>query len=1298
MRLNLKTRKLLVLAMSLVLVFSMSLQSVWATGVETKAEAEESEAVSTPEEEEGENLEAADKTESQEVEKAPAEEESSEAVEAVEEEVEEAETEATVEESDDSEATSEEKVEDATVEEKSKEEAIEETQTEATKEEKTAVASKIVTYGNPVPYNLPIDGITINDFKVIDKNQGDLEIDISYAMETDPSKFTNILNANQKDSNVRLKLKFDYKSPKPITIGDVLTIPSVTGTGYPTSPLPFKDANGNVLGTWKYTGGAFVIEFKGDYVKDHIITDINNAELVTSWSKVSLGNQPKTFNKGERYVRNGIIGNKEFTIAFEKYYIVAEHIDETDKQIRKSATSVTDSQVLWYYAINNDYKRKTIDGGTKYFDVPYLVNNGTYKPDSFTGIYIEDTIKDANSVTVNNGFMGISGITDDGKIISGHQGISLKFDDVLTKVDQAGRSRAEVKAALNDGEYCMYQNDDGSTTVMIKYWDMNDSSGFKYSDVPQIKAAGGVGSYLKATVPSIYGNVSDATIQKMNQLYDGKIVQNISLVINAQYDPVAVPTKKENVAQITTDQTGILQDSAMTATMTPPSGLSDAPADPLSIKLIKVDVDKGTALSEGFKFELQKSTDNGATWITDTLDASMIVKGTLNADNTVSPIESGILVVQKLEGIQLYRFVEKAHGEGYLDTTVDDANPNDKDNFTSANSTAVEVNNQNTEGHTIIMYNKKPAPALDVKKVADKLEYVVGETATYTIEVKNSGNEDLTDVVVKDAKVGLDETIAALAVGEKETFTVTKVFTEADKGDYENTATAEGVDQYGNKGKGEGVSVVKVKEAPAPELTVEKTADKAEYAIGETATYTIKVTNSGNVDLVDVAVKDAKVGLDETIPALAVGASESFTATKTFTDAEVGNFENIASAEGKDADGNAAEKVEDSVTVEVKELPGDAPKKEVFKGNNATNIDGEEVMPGDELTYVITYKNTTGVVKEVTITDEVPANTEFLAANNGGTEAGGTVTWTKSVKNDEEFKVTMNVKVADNANGVEIKNVANVKAGDDEVKTNETKNTVPSFGPALAVEKTADKAKYLVGETATYTIKVTNSGDVDLVDVAVKDAKVGLDETIPALAVGESKEFTATKTFTDADAGDFTNTATAEGKDKYGNEAEKAEGSVTVKVEKEVGSIKVEKTADKAEYTVGETAVYTIKVINTGNVKIASGVVKDEKLNFEEKVENLEPGKTFVVKVKRVFSAKDVGEFVNTAKAELMDANGNPLTGEGEVKVKVKEKEKESLPETGSTTGMTGVYATLFILAGLVLTSWGRKKRSNYTE
>ena len=119
------------------------------------------------------------------------------------------------------------------------------------------------------------------------------------------------------------------------------------------------------------------------------------------------------------------------------------------------------------------------------------------------------------------------------------------------------------------------------------------------------------------------------------------------------------------------------------------------------------------------------------------------------------------------------------------------------------------------------------------------------------------------------------------------------------------------------------------------------------------------------------------------------------------------------------------------------------PKKEVFKSGTTTNIDGKKVKAGEELTYKITYKNTTGKEADVTITDKVPKYTKFISADNGGVYKGGVIKWRKTLKEGESWTVSFKVKVDEKVSGEVIKNVAKVRDGENEFTTNEVTNPTP---------------------------------------------------------------------------------------------------------------------------------------------------------------------------------------------------------------------------------------------------------------
>ncbi|MHB8780083.1 MAG: DUF7507 domain-containing protein [Candidatus Geothermincolia bacterium] len=171
----------------------------------------------------------------------------------------------------------------------------------------------------------------------------------------------------------------------------------------------------------------------------------------------------------------------------------------------------------------------------------------------------------------------------------------------------------------------------------------------------------------------------------------------------------------------------------------------------------------------------------------------------------------------------------------------------------------------------------------------------IGDTVHYTITVRNTGNVDLHNVWVEDALCGLDEYIGTLAPGAQAVFYCEYgPLTETDylNRPLVNTAYA-GADEVAGVNASRSVNVT-----ADPALTLEKTADVAEVEVGGSIAYTIIVRNDGNITLHNVHVVDAKLGIDETIPALAAGAQAVFLGDYgPVTAADMPLVENLATAD-----------------------------------------------------------------------------------------------------------------------------------------------------------------------------------------------------------------------------------------------------------------------------------------------------------------------------------------------------------------------------------------------------------------
>ena len=597
---------------------------------------------------------------------------------------------------------------------------------------------------------LSLDDVTIQSFKIIDAMHGDAEIEYSLSSEaspkTDPAAFSNAICEGQKLSSLKLAAKVAYDGSDAIQDGDTLTIPASVGRGLNFAPRPLLDGDNNQLGTFEYTDGKFVLKFSGDYLKNHSIKKfeitLQTGEMLQY--REALG---RSMTLGDRALAEGVLGKDTLYAAYEKYHVVTKTIGTTDRSIVALVDSTTNRSVNWDIKVYND--RKFIDGQNFY--TPYILeHNGAYNPDSLTGVYVESTFADcAIEPELANSWSEVAGINDQGEVVSGWYGQALPTSTFFTKVDQGTKSKSEVKAALQNGQYCMYDNHDGSYTLMLKWWDMNDPAGPKYDDLTGVADAGGMGNLLKNKYSEIFGGMSSTTIEKINQTYAGKALQNISVRVRVVHPVVNTPADKTGTVEMTSDQGSFT--SSATATLTPSSAVIDAPADPLTVKMLKTDNESGAALSTGFSFKLQSSDDGGTSWTDVAVDASMLDVGSLNPDGTLTPDANGAIQVKGLTGGMMYRFVEVSHANGYPHVAVDEAHPNDANHTTSANSEAVTVTSQGS-GQVITMYNQKAKVDVSgVKTWDDDNDRDGARPASITVNLLRDGTPIDSKTVTPDA-------------------------------------------------------------------------------------------------------------------------------------------------------------------------------------------------------------------------------------------------------------------------------------------------------------------------------------------------------------------------------------------------------------------------------------------------------------------------------------------------------------------------------------------------------------------
>lgn len=166
-------------------------------------------------------------------------------------------------------------------------------------------------------------------------------------------------------------------------------------------------------------------------------------------------------------------------------------------------------------------------------------------------------------------------------------------------------------------------------------------------------------------------------------------------------------------------------------------------------------------------------------------------------------------------------------------------------------------------------------------------------------------------------------------------------------------------------------------------------------------------------------------------------------------------------------------------------------------GKTADKDANTTLKVGDELTYTIKYKNLEKDVATVTVTDAVPAGTEFVSADNGGTwdKTDNKVTWNLTgVEPGAKGTVSFTVRVTMDAVGKSIENQAEVKIGDhNPVTTTKTENKNIEQPSPASVTLTAHKT--LKSDVGNHTLAAGEFAfnlldkDGKLVQTALNDAE-----------------------------------------------------------------------------------------------------------------------------------------------------------------------------------------------------------------
>ncbi|MDT8913237.1 LPXTG cell wall anchor domain-containing protein [Amycolatopsis sp. PS_44_ISF1] len=674
------------------------------------------------------------------------------------------------------------------------------------------------------------------------------------------------------------------------------------------------------------------------------------------------------------------------------------------------------------------------------------------------------------------------------------------------------------------------------------------------------------------------------------------------------------------------------------------------------------------------------------------------------------------------------------------------------DNTAVARGTAPRATEPTTSAPSSAKVTALRSAALTLAKSAEPpVVATAGEPVRYSFTVTNTGNTTLTGVTVTEGEFSGSGTLSAvtcpaggttvpaLAPGQSAVCTADYAVTQADldAGRITNSATAAGTPPAGLPPATTPPATAVVTAAGGPALTLAKTAEPSTVdRAGAEVAYRFVVTNSGNRTLTAVTVRETAFSGSGTLSAIACPADtlapgQSITCTASYTvtqaDADAGSVTNTAEATGTPPQGGPVTSGPAQARVTV---PG---RTGLSLVKSADPADEGHFHAGQTVRYSFVVTNTGNVtLADVTVRETAfsgtgafsplscPGGGETVATLAPGEQAVCTATYTLTQSDVDAGRVT-NTAVA----------TGNPPAGHEPPDSNPSTVVVPTPAEAaLTLAKTASPDTVTAaGQEVTYSFVVTNTGNVTLSPVTVRETRFTGSGAAPApvcpggasLAPGQHLTCTAAYRVTqsDVDAGSIDNTAVATGTPPEGGApVDSPPASAKVRVTA-AAALTIMKTAQPSDLDgdgrigAGDRISWTITVRNPGAVTVRGIEVHDPTAGpVTCPATVLAPGQAMTcTTTPHTVTAADVraGRVRNVATASGTDPGGKPVPG-GEASATVPVfpappapgpgpgpvtgpgEPPHRLPDTGVNVAWPLSLAGLLLIAGLALYLTGRRR------
>ena len=452
----------------------------------------------------------------------------------------------------------------------------------------------------------------------------------------------------------------------------------------------------------------------------------------------------------------------------------------------------------------------------------------------------------------------------------------------------------------------------------------------------------------------------------------------------------------------------------------------------------------------------------------------------------------------------------------------------------------------------------------------------VGDPADYTVTITNDGNvelfiQDVDDTLAGDLTAAVVAQCGSLAVDEVCIFNYSYIVQAGDPDSLVNVVTVTattGSDGSGTSASDHGSATVDLFQ---PSIEVTKVADVETALVGDTVTYTVRITNTSSADSPDLdltAIDDSLEGdlLAECPDLLPAGEFCEFSYSHVVTTDDADPLVNTVSVESNPV--GFPNDIDDTATATVDVL---MPSVDVEK-------DGPDLSKAtDPAVYTVTITNDGETIIYLESIEDSLQGDLTDAANVDSSDCGAslaigawcTITYTYIVTAEDpdplENTVTVVANTAADFSGVEVDDTDTV--------------SVELFQPGIEVTKVGDVTEAAVGDDVTYTVTIDNTSSADSPDLdfdAISDSLQGdltdgtnydSSDCGATLAAGDSCTIVYTRTVLETDVSPLVNTVSVESHPVgFPNDIDDSdEFSVVIEEEVEEGSITITKVIDCEE-------------------------------------------------------------------------------------------------------------------------------------